>query len=69
MHTPGERKQLMPTKLDFVKRAFSHMLILITCGLISAKAVERPKLVIYLSIDQMKAEYLEWYKAEFTAIS
>lgn len=28
-------------------------------------AGERPKLVIFISIDQMKGEYLEWYGAEF----
>jgi predicted AlkP superfamily pyrophosphatase or phosphodiesterase len=30
------------------------------------QSAQRPKLVIYISVDQMKAEYLEWYKAEFT---
>ncbi len=31
----------------------------------SLESAERPKLIIYLSIDQMKAEYLQWYRAEF----
>ena len=30
------------------------------------ESAQPPKLVIYLSIDQMKAEYLDWYRAEFT---
>jgi predicted AlkP superfamily pyrophosphatase or phosphodiesterase len=36
------------------------------CALSFLQSAERPRLVIFISIDQMKAEYLEWYKAEFT---
>jgi predicted AlkP superfamily pyrophosphatase or phosphodiesterase len=28
-------------------------------------STERPKLIIFISVDQMKGEYLEWYRAEF----
>ncbi|MCX6134473.1 MAG: alkaline phosphatase family protein [Ignavibacteriales bacterium] len=48
-----------------VKRAVLFLSILIASAVIAAEASERPKLVIYISIDQMKAEYLDWYKAEF----
>lgn len=33
----------------------------------SLESAERPKLVILISIDQMQAEYVEWYRAEFTS--
>ena len=42
------------------------MIILLSTFAVSAQPVKRPKLVIYISIDQMKAEYLDWYKVEFT---
>ncbi len=56
----------MPKKVNFVNRAPSHLLVLFASIIISAEAAERPKLVIYISVDQMKAEYLEWYRGEFT---
>jgi len=49
-----------------VKRS-TILLFLFLAGIsFSASSADRPRLVVYISIDQMKAEYLEWYKAEFT---
>ncbi|HCA80798.1 MAG TPA: hypothetical protein DEP53_13805 [Bacteroidetes bacterium] len=45
------------------------LLFLLALSLIyqaSLESAERPKLIIFISIDQMKAEYLEWYRAEFS---
>lgn len=50
----------------FVKRIIGIAFILLLCAVASLESAQRPKLVIFISIDQMKAEYLEWYKAEFT---
>ncbi|MCX6145202.1 MAG: alkaline phosphatase family protein [Ignavibacteriales bacterium] len=44
--------------------AFVSILFILSTGFLESG--QRPKLVIFFSIDQMKAEYLEWYKAEFT---
>lgn len=43
---------------------FISLFFIFSTGLLESG--ERPKLVIFISIDQMKAEYLEWYRAEFT---
>jgi predicted AlkP superfamily pyrophosphatase or phosphodiesterase len=56
----------MSKKMNFVKRAASYVLVLLVFVIVTVEAAGRPKLVIYISADQMKAEYLEWYKAEFT---
>ncbi len=45
-------------------RAFIFILFILFTGFLESG--QRPKLVIFISIDQMKAEYLDWYKAEFT---
>ncbi|MGA3246426.1 MAG: alkaline phosphatase family protein [Bacteroidota bacterium] len=60
------RQPFIAREPHLVKRAASFFLVLIATAVISAYPAERPKLVIYISIDQMKAEYLDWYKAEFT---
>ena len=44
--------------------AFVSILFILSTGFLESG--QRPKLIIFISIDQMKAEYLEWYKAEFT---
>ena len=49
-----------------MKRTITFVSILIICFTGILESGQRPKLVILISIDQMKAEYLEWYKAEFT---
>lgn len=51
---------------DFVKRSFSLLVVMLLCAIGFLQSAERPRLVIFISIDQMKAEYFEWYKAEFT---
>jgi len=56
----------MSPKTIFLKRTFVRLLLLLASVIVSAVAADRPKLVIYISVDQMKAEYLDWYKAEFT---
>jgi predicted AlkP superfamily pyrophosphatase or phosphodiesterase len=49
-----------PMKRIFV---FASIIILFS-GILESG--QRPKLVVFISIDQMKAEYLDWYKSEFT---
>ena len=51
-----------------MKRPNLLFLLLVLCllHLESLESAERPKLIIFISIDQMKADYLEWYRAEFT---
>jgi predicted AlkP superfamily pyrophosphatase or phosphodiesterase len=44
--------------------AFVSILLFLATGFLESG--QHPKLVIFISIDQMKAEYLDWYKAEFT---
>lgn len=41
-------------------------ILLVFCTVTVLNATERPRLVLYISVDQMKAEYLDWYKQEFT---
>ena len=66
MQKISKRQLFIARGPHFVKRATSFLLVLVAGAVISAYPAERPKLVIYISIDQMKAEYLDWYKAEFT---
>jgi predicted AlkP superfamily pyrophosphatase or phosphodiesterase len=51
-----------------MKRLILSVLLLLSCLIRpeSLESAERPKLIIFISIDQMKAEYLDWYRAEFT---
>ena len=49
-----------------MKRTIAFVSILFTLSTGFLESGQRPKLVIFISIDQMKAEYLEWYRAEFT---
>jgi predicted AlkP superfamily pyrophosphatase or phosphodiesterase len=48
-----------------MKRAIAFLSILLFLSPGFLESGQRPKLVIFVSIDQMKAEYLDWYKAEF----
>jgi predicted AlkP superfamily pyrophosphatase or phosphodiesterase len=41
-------------------------MVLLFLALGRLESAQPPRLVLYLSIDQMKAEYLNWYKGEFT---
>ncbi|MDP2886937.1 MAG: alkaline phosphatase family protein [Ignavibacteria bacterium] len=50
-----------------MKRIFSRLVVMLLCAIGFLQSAERPRLVIFISIDQMKAEYLDWYKSEFTA--
>ena len=49
-----------------MKRTIAFVSILVVFSIGFLESGQRPKLVIFFSIDQMKAEYLEWYKSEFT---
>ena len=49
-----------------VKRKFTFFILLFFSAVTALSATERPRIVLYISIDQMKAEYLDWYKQEFT---
>jgi len=51
---------------DFMKRIFSLLVVMLLFAIGFLQSAERPRLVIFISIDQMKAEYLERYRAEFT---
>jgi predicted AlkP superfamily pyrophosphatase or phosphodiesterase len=44
--------------------AFISIVFIFSTGFLESG--QKPKLIIFISIDQMKAEYLDWYKAEFT---
>jgi len=50
----------------FMKRTIAFVFIIFILSTGFLESGQQPKLVIFFSIDQMKAEYLEWYKAEFT---
>jgi predicted AlkP superfamily pyrophosphatase or phosphodiesterase len=49
-----------------VKRERILSILLFLCTVPGLDAAERPRLVLYISIDQMKAEYFDWYRQEFT---
>jgi predicted AlkP superfamily pyrophosphatase or phosphodiesterase len=49
-----------------MKRSVAFVVVLVLSTISLLESAERPRLVVYISIDQMKAEYLSWYKSEFT---
>ena len=49
-------------QIHFMKRTIRCLFVISLFLISSLDAGQRPKLVILISIDQMKAEHLEWYK-------